>query len=410
MLENAAGGKWQPVFAALDKGAVSIDEKLGPRQRTLAHIAVSAGNLNVLEKLHEKGAALEGIYDGDGKGLIHHAVAKNNPQLVHWLAKTGVNLDDQGAPPQSASTQWKNEDSAVPPLHIAVMKRDMPMTQLLLVHGAAVDGQDHEGNTALMATSRKVTGATAFQRQLLGMGADIHAKNHNGTSVLMQVTEKFGTLKNASTLLDAGAVDEISREDYSQIHSNLSKISTVGGEAEVKLLPEFFNRPVIDATTKFKKEDLFAVNDAKIAPLDTHETWKNITQIADVLAETGNPLTKVDVLQTNADGKSWVQRAIECGGFADLNKALHAYDEAFKGSDFAQKEAPKKPNDLGVTADSCLLGQTEFSRTSTWKGFSADEVKKFRATLPENLQNEFGNYNSIILKLLTGERQPQKGR
>jgi len=72
-------------------------------------------------------------------------------------------------------------------LILAVINQDIPMVRILVEHKANVNWQDGFGDTALMYAAQ--IGNTIIMGYLLDNGADIHAKDSKGNTVLSAAKE-----------------------------------------------------------------------------------------------------------------------------------------------------------------------------------------------------------------------------
>ena len=82
------------------------------------------------------------------------------------------------------------------------------MVQLLINEGAEIDARDDVGRTALFFAQ---VGSEVFTR-LLAAGADLHAADHEGNSILIQKVSKSASLAEVEELLRLGIEPGVKNE------------------------------------------------------------------------------------------------------------------------------------------------------------------------------------------------------
>uniref|UniRef100_A0A7M4EEW0 Uncharacterized protein n=1 Tax=Crocodylus porosus TaxID=8502 RepID=A0A7M4EEW0_CROPO len=246
------------IFGAAAKGDLSNLEKMlkendinavNASYETLLHIAAANGQIAVMEYLIKKGAKLE-VKDSQGKTPLHRAAEKGHDDAVKVLLQAGAyiySLDEAAKTPLHLAAQnhhshilnrilkeeakrYRNQHSF---LHMAALKDDSSLAQMILKNGATVDAKDEKGQSALgYAVSQgfektvKVlleAGASlspdtmvsalfkAVQKNLHGIvaalvdkGTDINVYNEMGYTPLLMACE-LGKTESAEVLLEKGA-------------------------------------------------------------------------------------------------------------------------------------------------------------------------------------------------------------
>lgn len=95
-----------------------------------------------------------------------------------------------------------------PLLHIAVRAGRICMAEMLVAHGAEVQGKDWEGNTPLMAAMNSDLAEEQrlnVVRWLSDHGADVHTRNRNGYGALHLAVSLENPLKTVEFLISHGA-------------------------------------------------------------------------------------------------------------------------------------------------------------------------------------------------------------
>tara|TARA_B100000768_G_scaffold175414_1_gene186792 strand:- start:90 stop:959 length:870 start_codon:yes stop_codon:yes gene_type:complete len=96
------------------------------------------------------------------------------------------------------------EDGSVTSTLLMVSARNLPMVELLLSRGAALDVQNDLGWTALISAAFE--GNVAAARRLLEAGADPNLQNNNGNSALSVALQR-GHTEIATLLIEYGATE-----------------------------------------------------------------------------------------------------------------------------------------------------------------------------------------------------------
>ncbi|XP_039175955.1 CARD- and ANK-domain containing inflammasome adapter protein-like [Crotalus tigris] len=162
------------VFDLVRKGILSDLEKAlnatnvnatNSANETLLHIAAAHGQTEIIDYLISKGAKRE-VKDNKGRTPLHRAAEKGHDKAVNRLLQAGANmysLDQEGKTPLHLANQnqhmhvlknilkeevrrHKNQHNF---LHMAALKDESDLVQILLKNGALVDAMDEKGQTAL---------------------------------------------------------------------------------------------------------------------------------------------------------------------------------------------------------------------------------------------------------------------
>uniref|UniRef100_A0A7M4EET9 Ankyrin 1 n=1 Tax=Crocodylus porosus TaxID=8502 RepID=A0A7M4EET9_CROPO len=212
---------------------------------TLLHIAAANGQIAVMEYLIKKGAKLE-VKDSQGKTPLHRAAEKGHDDAVKVLLQAGAyiySLDEAAKTPLHLAAQnhhshilnrilkeeakrYRNQHSF---LHMAALKDDSSLAQMILKNGATVDAKDEKGQSALgyavsqgfEKTVKVLNNQSIFevlleyfkavQKNLHGIvaalvdkGTDINVYNEMGYTPLLMACE-LGKTESAEVLLEKGA-------------------------------------------------------------------------------------------------------------------------------------------------------------------------------------------------------------
>ncbi|KAM3838810.1 CARD- and ANK-domain containing inflammasome adapter protein-like [Vipera latastei] len=162
------------IFDLVRKGILSDLEKAlnatnvnatNSANETLLHIAAAHGHTEIIDYLISKGAKQE-VRDNKGRTPLHRAAEKGHDKAVNRLLQAGANmysLDQEGKTPLHLANQnqhmhvlknilkeeagrHKNQHNF---LHMAALKDESDLVQILLKNGAFVNARDEKGQTAL---------------------------------------------------------------------------------------------------------------------------------------------------------------------------------------------------------------------------------------------------------------------
>jgi ankyrin repeat protein len=121
------------------------------------------------------------------------AIYMCNKDEVLRLLKDGANID---------AKEGEHEQTAI---ILAARFGDKELIEMLINEGAKVDARDDKGRTALFFTD---VGTEIFA-SLLASGANIHAVDHEGNSLLMQKVSQSASLNEVEALLKLGINPDI---------------------------------------------------------------------------------------------------------------------------------------------------------------------------------------------------------
>ncbi|XP_028666613.1 CARD- and ANK-domain containing inflammasome adapter protein [Erpetoichthys calabaricus] len=161
--DAAAAGDLASLEKALQDRDVHATNSSG---ETLLHIAAARGHLAAVQLLLSRGARLD-ARDGQGRTALHRAAESGNEPVVRALLAVGADmyaLDKESKTPLHLAAHKKHlgviktmvkEEGKRPGrrkafLHLAALRDDSSLAQLLLKQGAMLDTEDEKRQTALL--------------------------------------------------------------------------------------------------------------------------------------------------------------------------------------------------------------------------------------------------------------------
>jgi len=211
LLSAAEEGDLAGVEAALKDRDVDERDDLGG---AALHRAVRGDHVEVVRLLLERGA------DANARTKIDETplVLVRSVEVATLLLDAGAEID----PTPTCNTT---------PLRAAAGRGDLPLVELLLARGAAVNAADAFGRTPLMSSYREAVAAL-----LLARGADVRAVASGGFTALHLAARGAEAAAVARLLLAAGAFPDAVDDDGET--PLMRAANTVDGEEAVQVLLE----------------------------------------------------------------------------------------------------------------------------------------------------------------------------
>lgn len=182
-LQAAREGDRKTIERALARGvSPNAKDELGRSALLLA--TGESGSLELVQLLHEKGAALDDP-DRTGRAAISWAAAEGRTDVVRWLAEHGAEID-------------RPDGEERTPLWHAVTRERVETVELLLERGADPNRGDRFGDTPLMMAC--VKGYDALAGLLLARGADPALRNQEGKTAADRATPEATQCRSAGAV------------------------------------------------------------------------------------------------------------------------------------------------------------------------------------------------------------------
>jgi ankyrin repeat protein len=157
--------------------------------------------------------------DNDGRTILHHA-AEKGAFATKWNDQLLANVEFVKA---GANPNIQDKDGRTP-LHIAIINKNILMSQFLIDYGANLDIQDKDGrtplhlNAVLFPQRYECEILPEICRELVLAGASLNIQDKDGRTPL-HCTTKEGYGNNCRQLIEAGAaVDVIDKDGRTPLH------------------------------------------------------------------------------------------------------------------------------------------------------------------------------------------------
>ena len=206
LLLSAVNGNTDILRCFIENKA-DVDARTGNCQCTLLIVASKYGHTNAVNVLLQYGANVA-LTDKSGRTALHFAAGSsdNSCEILRCLIENGADID-----------KGRNDNQT--PLMIAAQKGHVSVATFLIEHGANVDLQDENGNTALHHTLYGSDVSCEILSCLTGSGADVNGVNKVKHTPLM-IAAKRGHLNALTLLIKHGAhdVDLQDSDGYTALH------------------------------------------------------------------------------------------------------------------------------------------------------------------------------------------------
>ena len=183
-----------------------VDARTGNCHCTLLIVASKYGHTNAVNVLLQYGANVA-LTDKSGRTALHFAAGSsdNSCEILRCLIENGADID-----------KVRNDNQT--PLMIAAQKGHVSVATFLIEHGANVDLQDENGNTALHHTLYGSDVSCEILSCLTGSGADVNGVNKVKHTPLM-IAAIRGHINALTLLIKHGAdVDLQDSDGYKALH------------------------------------------------------------------------------------------------------------------------------------------------------------------------------------------------
>ncbi|KAI9124788.1 hypothetical protein K1719_004115 [Acacia pycnantha] len=201
------------LFKAAENGDVATFQSLSPEnlskalslrnedERSLLHVAASSGHTQVVKILASAVGSTKVINSADEEGWapIHAAASIGNLEIVDKLLDKGADVNLQNNGGRTA-------------FHYAASKGWMKIAEILISYGAKINVKDKVGSTPLHRAAG--SGNSEMCEFLIEEGADVHATDRAGQTPLMNAVI-FQNREVAFLLIRYGAdLDAQDKEGY----------------------------------------------------------------------------------------------------------------------------------------------------------------------------------------------------
>lgn len=252
----------------IDRGADLAHDQYG---RTILHYAIYKNKYDIVKMLLEKDIAHERLDPAPDPKALLIAIEQRDETMLKLLlghgfdpniivrrrpliAQVGSGADniknlliEYGAKEEDADEQFTPVMTDIPPLHMAILKKDYQKAKEIVQQEGDVNKTDQEGLTALHLAANQ--GDVSFCLFLLENNANVHIKDRNGYTPLFSAIEANNQAV-VELLVDFGADINwknqmgISSLEYAVMQSHL-EIAKYLKEKGASLNPDIINQPGI---------------------------------------------------------------------------------------------------------------------------------------------------------------------
>lgn len=305
------------------------------------------------------------------------------------------NLLKAGANPNARFVS-PDDNSRCTLFHRAVRDAEPEIMELMLAYGADVQVTDEDGYYPIHTTAK--LGSCERMEILMEAGADIASASPYGNTVL-HCASNAADLKRFDYALSLGANPHKKNakgklpEDYARSKSvaHMEMVRTAIRNA--KPLPQLKDRETLNKASLFARTEDRCLLDH---PSTWHEMW-------DVLDE---PLSRDDLLKTDAKGRPWLARAIECRQFERVRDMLAEQGEDLTDTALWVEKDGSASHALHALARKFEAGKL-FELEYAQKMPLAD-VKKIYQALPPQGKPQVDNYHQLVATLTIRQQQMQE--
>lgn len=170
--------------------------------------------------------------------------------------------------------------------------------------------------------------------------------------------------------------------------------------------PDWHPNGDLDAVTK---DLLFTENDQQKTPLDNPFTWDSFASWMKRLVDKDDALTKADFLQTNAEGRTWLEQASRSGHFGSVVRYLNARGESITRDELLTPQG--EANDAYAAAVAWGQHGEAFSREN-WDKAPLEDLNALIQPLPKSAVKQIPNRFALHqqLRMEQDGQQMQRGR
>lgn len=280
--------------------------------------------------------------------------------------------------------------------HRAIRNCEPEIAELMLAYGADVQVTDEDGFYPIHTAAK--LGSRERMEILMEAGADIASVNPYGNTVL-HCASNAADLKRFEYALSLGANPHQKNakgklpEDYARSKSvaHMEMVKTAIRNA--KPLPQLKDRETLSKASLFAKAEDKCLLDH---PSTWHEMW-------DILDET---LSRDDLLKTDAKGRSWLARGIECRQFERMRDML-----AEQGEDLTDAKLWVEKDGSASHALNAMVRKFEVGKLFELEyaqKMPLMDMKKIYQALPPQGREQVDNYHQLIATMTIRQQQMQE--
>lgn len=411
--------------------------------------AVRSGDIRAVDKALADGADINAPIQRNGGNALFRAVGNRNYAMVEALLQRGIEAntatsthdtplmrtvinrdvpmaellleygsDPQYPPLKIGRHQADRIGPSLYPLHQACIYGLDEMAAVFIKHGADLDICSKAGGSPVWYAA--ANGKNAIVCQLVNAGADVEGRYENWQmrpsyhprmgSPSTQKPEPYLSHRTSlfhptssnlhetvALLLDAGidatAVDDKGKNAVEAVYTRDKPPAKALAVLERYAEYPTFKPEMLD---DLRKADLFTPNDAGYCLLDSPSTWQHFEDITKHLQQQGERITAAELEAAGKDGKSWLQRGVECFATVPLFRYYSAEvgELPLKNLLTSDRKASPLLNAL------CERQQVHglFTR-DVWQNSSREDLRSVYQALPKDMQANIRNYHQLLASI-----------
>lgn len=285
------------------------------------------------------------------------------------------------------------------PLHLAARNEQADVIELLLSFGADPQALDEDGHTPLHTAAWR--GSTACMKALVEGGADVNHCTPYKNSVAHSAmgSPQLKTLPFALQLgLSPTQKNQKNKTpmDYARSHGHIKL-----AEQQVQKTQPWPRVKLPKDGGIIEKSALFKADKHGEVPLQHPETWHKAVPVLDV------PLTRDELMQTDAKGRPWLVRALECRQFGAVADMLAQQGTPLTVQDWvtARGEATDALKALVEKQQLDIL-----FHSPAMQGMKTQDMQRVYQALPQEARAQVNGFHQMLVKRNQQEQTLEAGR
>lgn len=164
----------------------------------------------------------------------------------------------------------------------------------------------------------------------------------------------------------------------------------------VEMLDRYAQMPKLEDAATIDKATLLARNENGDCLLDHPSSWRNFAAIAESLHSKNEFLSKDELLQPAADGRTWLEKAVACNAMLPVLEHLAAQGEGLSSNDLVTATDTPTPL-LEAICDKFALEQ--LFTLENWRVSGKSEMERVYHSLSDEQKADVPGYHVLRVQL-----------